>query len=82
MYDKGKEMFTIRTATGKEFDSDYATHISSPPLAFIRIIGEQKNVIDRIFSDPNELPIEGYEEFRHLVEVRQESNSIKITLEP
>lgn len=75
-------MFTIKTATGKEFDSDYATHISSPPLAFIRVIGADKETVSRVFYDPNELPIEGYEEYRHVVEVRQESNSIKITLEP
>lgn len=75
-------MFTIKTATGKEFQSNYATRIDNPPFAFIRIIDSDEETVDHVFSDENELPIEGFEEFRHLVEITREPNSIKIMLEP
>lgn len=75
-------MFTIKTATGKEFKSTYATRLSNPSFAFIRIVDSDAETVKKVFSNEDELPIEGYEEFRHLVEITEESHAVKLMLEP
>lgn len=73
-------MFKIKTATGKEFDCDYAN--SMPDIAFIRIVGRTLEEIRKIFSDGAELPIVGYEEFKTFVTAFDEQSAIKLVLKP
>lgn len=47
-------MDKIRTATGKEFDTDYIATIPNPPMAFIRICNAAISDIAAVFSDPRE----------------------------
>jgi len=73
-------MFKIKTATGKEFESDYAVTI--PGIAFIRIIGKTLEEVRELLSDPSELPLVGYEEFNTVASVMDEHTGIKIVLKP
>ena len=47
-------MDKIRTATGKEFDTDYIATIPNPAMAFIRICNAAISDIAAVFSDPRE----------------------------
>ena len=75
-------MITITTATGKTFQSDYAVSISNPKLAFIRILGYSLEEVERIFSNPEELPIQGFEEFMKVANIFDETTAIKLVLKP
>lgn len=71
-------MFKIKTATGKEFESDYAVTI--PGIAFIRIVNETLEEVEEILSDKKELPLQGYEDFNSVASIIDERNGIKIIL--
>ena len=75
-------MITIKTATGKEFESDYAVTIPNPPIAFIRILGHRLGEIREIFSNHSEFPLEGFESFHTMTDVIDENTAIKIILKP
>jgi len=75
-------MIIIKTATGKEFESDYAVSIPNPQIAFIRILGHSRGEISEIFSDPSELPVEGFPAFHTVAEVIDEDTAIKLILKP
>ena len=71
-------MITIKTATGKELQSDYAVTI--PDIAFIRIVGKTLKQVEEILSDKKELPLQGYEDFNSVASIIDERNGIKIIL--
>lgn len=71
-------MFKIKTATGKEFDSDYAVTI--PGIAFIRIVNKTLEEVEEILSDEKELPLQGYEDFNSVASITDEQTGIKIIL--
>ena len=71
-------MITIKTATGKELQSDYAVTI--PGIAFIRIVGKTLKQVEEILSDKKELPLHGYEDFNSVASIIDERNGIKIIL--
>lgn len=75
-------MITIRTATGKELESDYAVSIPNPQIAFIRILGHTRKEIEEMFEDDSELPIEGFPEFHTVTDVIDENTAVKIILKP
>jgi len=75
-------MITITTATGKQFESDYAVKIPNPATAFIRILGHSLGEIEEIFADPSELPLEGFPEFHTFAEAIDENTAVKIILKP
>lgn len=47
-------MDKIRTATGKEFNSDYLAAIPSPAQAYIRILNTPLAIVAAVFGDPAE----------------------------
>ena len=75
-------MFTIKAATGKEFDSDYAVSIPEPPIAFVRIVGLEYNTVKEIFSNPDELPIDRYPNFHTVSDFIDEETATKLILKP
>lgn len=75
-------MIIIKTATGKEFESDYAVTLPNPRVAFIRILGQNVKKVRKVFSNPAEFPIEGFEEFHTMTGVIEEDTAVKIVLKP
>ena len=71
-------MFKIKTAAGKEFESDYAVTI--PGIAFIRIVNKTLEEVEEILSDEKELPLQGYEDFNSVASITDEQTGIKIIL--
>lgn len=71
-------MLKIKTATGKEFESDYAVTI--PGIAFIRIVNKTLEEVGEILSDEKELPLQGYEDFNSVASITDEQTGIKIIL--
>lgn len=47
-------MDKIKTATGKEFDTDYVATIPTPPMAYIRILNTPLATVATVFSNPME----------------------------
>jgi hypothetical protein len=73
-------MFTITTATGKQFDSDYAVDNASIGLAFVRIIGKDKKEVEQIFKNPEELPLDCFPQYGKLDGVFNENDGAKLML--
>lgn len=74
-------MITIITATGKHLDSDKVTTVKNPPLLFANIVNKPVSEVAMIFTNPEELPIEGYPDFTEFVSLSISSNGVQITLE-
>lgn len=73
-------MLTITTATGKTFDSDFAG--AAGEYAIIQIINSDMSTVLRVFSDENELPIVGFEEYTTIANIVNEGNGgIKLVLQ-
>ena len=47
-------MTKVKTATGKEFDSDYFVALQDPPMMFVRVLNQDERTLQEVFSDPNE----------------------------
>ena len=75
-------MFTITTATGKQFDSDYAVASPYNDGAYVRIINSDMETVERVFSDPSEMPIGMYPQYRTLAGITDEFTGIKLVLKP
>jgi len=83
---QGGNMEKIKTATGKEFDCDYVSVLSTPKWAYIRIYNTDIGTVATVFSNPAEtktltfgaITLDGYTRMRNLV---PESNCIRVTLE-
>ena len=75
-------MFTITTATGKQFDSDYAVASPYNDGAYVRIINSDMETVERVFSDPSEMPIGMYPQYQTLAGITDESTGIKLVLKP
>ena len=56
-------MITIKTATGKEFISDYLTESEHPERLYFNVVSAPLATVAMTFTDPSELPIEGHEEY-------------------
>lgn len=78
-------MDKIRTATGKEFDTDYIATIPNPAMAFIRICNAAISDIAAVFSDPRETT-QLYSgdvylaQYTRLVALQPEATAIKVAL--
>lgn len=47
-------MATIKTATGKTFESDYFVPMQDPPVLFLRVLKQPEDVVNAVFNDKNE----------------------------
>lgn len=74
-------MFTITTATGKHFNSDYATSIKNPLVGFVRIVGETFETVNNVFEDKKELPLDIFPEFNNVATIIDEGDGVKLVLE-
>lgn len=77
-------METVKTATGKTFQSDYFATIPYPPQAYIRIDAPVVNVAS-VFSDPKETSELLYENvilsgYTRLLAIIPENGMVKICL--
>lgn len=75
-------MFIIKTATGKTYNSDYATSLLEPPVGFVRIVGEDLSEVRKVFYDKKELPIDIFPQFSKVAEINDEITGIKLVLKP
>lgn len=76
---------TLKTASGKELQSDYLAVIPDPAQAFIRILGKKLPEVAAIFSNPNEtLQLwhgQTYlAQYTKLVYISQEGDAVKVCL--
>ena len=71
-------MFTIKTATGKTFESDFAS--AAGEYAIINIINSDMMTVMGVFSNPEELPIVGFEDYMTIANVVNESTGVKLVL--
>lgn len=75
-------MFTITTATGKQFDSDYATTVKEPSVGFVCIVGETVKTVRRVFSNKEELPLDIFPQFKTVAAVNDLETSVELILKP
>lgn len=75
-------MFTITTATGKQFSSDYAVSSPNNDGAFLTIVGSDFPTVARTFSDPSEMPIDIFQQYRTVAGITSQANGIQLTLKP
>lgn len=75
-------MFTITTATGKEFDSTYAVASPNNDGAFVTIANSDFQTVARTFSDPAEMPIDIYPQFHTVSGVVSQVSGVQLTLKP
>lgn len=80
-------METIKTATGKEFETDYVSTIPLPPMAYIRVLNISLTEAATVFSNPYEtvqLYYSGVNAYiaQHtkLIAILPEGDAIKIVL--
>ena len=78
-------MLDLITATGKTFKSDYFVALNDPPMLFLRVIGQDIDTIQTIFSDPAEtscLTYGGKAAFGYttLHSISREGDALKVTL--
>lgn len=71
---------TIKTATGREFESDFPISIDTPPRLYLTIHDASLADVAVAFSDPLELPIEGYEYFDAFQNMSVSPDGIRVTL--
>ena len=78
-------METLKTATGKEYKSDYIAVIPAPQQAYIRVLNASLAEVATVFSNPQETLqlwhgnnyLAG---FTHLVAIVPEPGAVKVVL--
>lgn len=78
-------METVKTATGKVYQSDYLSVIPMPPQAYIRILNTPLAEVATVFSNPTET-IQLWHgnyylaSYTHLVAIVPEPGAVKVVL--
>ena len=76
-------MFTIKTATGKEFDSTYVANAPNIPYLYVTIVGAPFEEVVSTLLKRGELPFEGYEGFGQISGFdKLGDNETKLILKP
>ena len=78
-------MEILKTATGKEFKTDYIATIPFPQQMYVRIIGESLETVASVFSNPEETIQMWYNEdyyagYTKLLAIIPELGAIKVAL--
>ncbi len=78
-------MDKVKTATGKEFDSDYIATIPNPPQAYIRVLNVPLGTVAGVFSNKSETIQLWHGEYylagyTNLVAIVPEPGAIKVVL--
>ena len=71
---------TITTATGKQFETDFAVCNDNIGIAFVRILGHDKETVERIFANSRELPFDRFPKYKILQSILEEQDAIKLML--
>jgi len=75
-------MFTITTATGKQFDSSYAVANPDNTGAFVTVQGSDFHTVASVFSDPSEMPIDIYPQFHTVTGIVNQNSGVQLVLKP
>lgn len=76
-------MITLKTATGKEFESDYAVTVPNVPLLYMTIVNTPFEQVVATLLQKEELPFEGYEGYRTISGFDKiDDNRTKVILKP
>lgn len=75
-------MFKIKTATGRELDCDMAVVNPDPPRLYLNIRNTSLSEMMQVFSNPTELPVEGYPKFGSLQSVSDAYDAVSVALKP
>lgn len=75
-------MFIITTATGKQFDSNYAVSSPNNDGAFVTIVGSDFSTVARTFSDPAEMPLDLFQQYHTVAGITSQISGIQLTLKP
>lgn len=78
-------MSDLITATGRTFKSDYFVALTDPPMLFLRVLNQNMDAMQAVFSDPNEtscLTCGGRVAFGYttLHSIFREGDALKVTL--
>ena len=78
-------MEKLKTATGKEFSSDYISVIPTPAQAYIRILDASLATVAAVFGNPKETVQLWHGElylahYTHLVAIIPEMDGVKVVL--
>lgn len=73
-------MYTIKTKSGKEFTADMVREMESMYRLYIHIVGSSAAKVAVAFTDPEEISIEGFEEYRYLSSMSVKKNGIEVWL--
>ena len=73
-------MFTIATATGKTFESDYAVDNSRLGIAFVRILNQEVATIKGILKNTEELPFDCLPQYKKVEDIFDDGSAVKIML--
>jgi hypothetical protein len=73
-------VFTIATATGKTFDSDYAVDNSRLKIAFVRILDQDVATIKEILKNTEELPFDCLPQYKKVEDIFDDGSAVKIML--
>lgn len=73
-------MVKITTAKGKQLEADKVTTVKNPPLLFANIVNTPVADVAKIFTNPKELPIEGYPDFTEFQSLSISTNGVQIVL--
>lgn len=79
--ERGK-MIRVKTATGKEFESDFVGVSESPPRLYADIINSSLEEVVTTVMKQGELPLQGYEGFRTIDNIINGRNRVSLTLRP
>lgn len=78
-------MMAFKTATGKEFQTDYFVPHEPSKSLYIRIIDSDINTVREIFTEPEETSLLTYNEreftgYTQMMGIEQESEALKVRL--
>lgn len=73
-------MPTVKTKSGKEFECDKITSTASPPRLFIHLVNTSVAEAAAVFTDPEELPLQGHKTYKTFDSIYGNDNGVDIIL--
>lgn len=72
----------VTTATGKQFESDYAVDNPRIGIAFVRILDQDLKTVERLLGNEDELPLDCFPQYKSVDGIFSEQTAVKIMLKP
>ena len=73
-------MFTITTATGKQFDCDCALAPKTSEFGFVHLLNTNLPTVERIFQNKAELPFDMCPDFTEVVGIDEVNGGIELMI--